>query len=114
MKVQVWARRIKGRIQPWNRQSPPVVGSLSTTVKDAPDERKVVVLSVQGGETGSLQLFEPRLISAGGRELKFSGYECVEYCWVIQEWVCELHNAASVSDSEIRTRYGLPTHPLPR
>lgn len=115
MNVQVWARRVKGRIQPWNRQSPPVIGRLSTTVKEAPDERKVVVLSVSGGEVGGrLQLFEPRLISAGGQELKFTGYECVEYCWVIQEWVCELQHLAPISDSEIRTRYGLPAVPLPR
>lgn len=114
MKAEVWARRVKGRIQPWNRQAPSVVGSLSTTVREAPDERKVVVLSVTGEVGQSLQLFEPRLISAGGSELKFSGYECVEYCWVIQEWVCELSDEPPVSDGEMRTRYGLPAHPLPR
>jgi hypothetical protein len=114
VKVKVWARRTKGRIQPWNRQTPPVVGSISTTVKEAPDERKVVVLSVHGGESGNLQLFEPRLVSAAGIELKFSGYECVEYCWVIQEWVCELQQEAPLDEAAFREGYGLPRHPLPR
>ena len=114
MKVKVWARRTKGRILPWNRQATCVTGSLTTGVREAPDERKVIVLTVEGGETGRLQLFEPRLISAGGSELKFSGYECEDYCWVVQEWVCELQSESPVSDAEIRHRYGLPTVPPPR
>ncbi|WP_143098489.1 hypothetical protein [Variovorax sp. OK605] len=114
MKAEVSARRVKGRIQPWNRQAALVVGHLTTTLKEAHDERKVVVLSVNGGDKGNLQLFEPRLICAGGSELKFTGYERVEYCWVIQEWVCELQYEPPVSDAVIRTRYGLPAIPLPR
>jgi hypothetical protein len=43
--------------------------------------------------------------------LKFIGYERVEYCWAIQEWVCELQYEPPVSDAAIRTRYGLPAIP---
>ena len=114
MKAKVWARRTQGRIQPWHRQPPPVIGSLVTSVKEAPDERKVIVLSVNGGASDSLVLFEPRLISAGGIELKFTGYECVEFCWVIQEWVCELEHLVYESNASIRDRFGVPTFPLPR
>ena len=113
MKAKVWARRTLGRIQPWHRQGPPVTGTLSTRVKEAPDERKVIVLTVEGGSSEKLQLFEPRLISAGGIEMKFSGYECIEFCWVIQEWVCELQVEHESNDA-IRNRYGLPAVPPPR
>lgn len=87
---------------------------MTTRVREAPDERKVVVLSLSGGKDGEILLFEPRLISAGGIELKFSGYECDEFCWVIQEWVCELQPEAAVDDAAFRVGYGLPPYPLPR
>lgn len=116
MKVKVWARRTKGRIQPWNRQTAPVVGRLTTTVKEAPDERKVVVLVLSPADEKDcrLELFEPRLMSVGGIELKITGYERDDYCWVIQEWVCELQMEPPVDDAAIRQRYGLPGQPLPR
>ncbi|BEP44012.1 hypothetical protein [Variovorax sp. V15] len=113
MRVKVWARRTKGRIQPWNRQSAPIEGMFRTSVQEAPDYRKVIVLSVEGKD-GVFQLFEPRLISAGGIELKFTGYERDDYHWVIQEWVCELQDVIQESDAAIRVKHGLPAVPLPR
>lgn len=87
---------------------------MTTRVREAPDERKVVVLSLSGGKDGEIQLFEPRLISAAGVELKFSGYECDEFCWVIQEWVCELKYEPPLDEAAFRVGYGLPPRPLPR
>ncbi len=80
--------RNAGRWLTWNEKPKVFEGSLLSGMKGN-DTRSVPVLYVGGGPDGPV-LFEPRIASVLGYELRIVGLEKIESAWVLQEWQCEI------------------------
>jgi hypothetical protein len=90
MRVRVSARRIGGRSLPWNQKPKEYQGTLLSTRKTN-DDRMVVVLFLGGPENErGPHLYEPRVTSVLGDEIRIVGLEKCEQAWVLQEWQCEI------------------------
>jgi hypothetical protein len=50
----------------------------------------VLALFISNGTPDSPMLYEPRVASTFGAELRFIGLERDESAWVLQEWNCEI------------------------
>jgi hypothetical protein len=63
-------------------------------VPDAPpvENRRIALLQLLGADRAQWpNLYEPRLIALGAKEIKFLGFERHEgRAWVLQQWDCEL------------------------
>lgn len=90
MRVRVSQRRIGGRSLTWNQKPREYQGTLLSMRKSAED-RMVVVLFLSGTENESgPHLYEPRVTSVLGDEIRVVGLEKHEQAWVLQEWQMEI------------------------
>ena len=88
MQVRVKLMRNAGRWLTWNQKPREFAGSLLCGRSAKSDEPGLAYLYVLG--EGGPQLFDPKVKSVSGNEMRISGLEKVDYCWVLQEWNCEI------------------------
>lgn len=90
MKVRISPRRIGGRSLTWNQKPKVYQGTLLSTRKTT-DDRMVVVLFLGGQEKDAgPHLYDPRVTSVLGDEMRIVGLEKHEQAWVLQEWQMEI------------------------
>ncbi|MBT2299299.1 hypothetical protein J7E70_02375 [Variovorax paradoxus] len=81
--------RTGGRWLIWNQKPKPFEGTLLSTRKGT-DERKVPALFIGGMAPDGPTLYEPRVVSVLGNEMRIVGLEKCDSAWVLQEWSCEI------------------------
>lgn len=68
-------------------------GQLSSTRKGI-DDKMVAAVFVTLDALPFPTLYEPRLVSVMGHEMRIMGLERAEHAWVLQEWDCEIMSLA--------------------
>lgn len=89
MQVRIKLMRNAGRWLTWNQKPREFSGKLSAGLHGK-DERQVHTLFIVLPDDSSIKLFEPRITSVAGNELRIVGMEKVDSAWVLQEWECEI------------------------
>ena len=89
MRVRVLPRRIGGRSLTWNQKPKEYQGTL-LGMRKSTEDRMVVVLFLGGSDENGPHLYDPRVTSVLGDEIRVVGLEKHEQAWVLQEWQMEI------------------------
>ena len=73
----------------WNEKPREFTGTLSSTTAGKDEIGMMASIFISDGP----KLFDPRVKSVFGNELRIVGVEKVNSAWVLQEWNCEILEA---------------------